>query len=215
MMIHNVAFFGYSQSRETDPEYIAAYESAKLVAQSGRTTVNGGGPGVMYAASKGAHDGGGKVHAIYYAPMYSTSFEGKAAHDIADVTEEQSNYLDRTRRLLEEGDAFVLFNGGTGTVSEFAMTWAVARLYFRKHKPLIFYGDFWKNILDAFWKNMKVREEAYQVFKYANTPEQVMQYIEEYEAMYKRYEGLPPEECVGDECELFLAPHEHKSGKGE
>ncbi len=212
MIIEKVGFFGYSQSEETDEEYIAAYESAKLLAQHGRTIVNGGGPGVMYASSKGAKDAGGQVEAVYYTPKHASAFEGKMEDNlqIVDKASEESNYLDRTKRLMEISDAYVVFNGGTGTVSEFAMTWAVSRLYLNRHKPLIFYGAFWKNILDAFWKNMRVREDAYKVFKYATKPQHVLDYIEEFEEMYKRYENMPAEECEGDECELYLQPHEQK-----
>lgn len=210
--IHTVTFFGYAQSKETDAEFIGAYDTAKAVAQSGRTIVNGGGPGVMYAATKGAKEAGGQVEAVYFTPKHVTNFEGKMEGNVelVDEASEASNYLDRTLKLLQKGDAYVVFNGGTGTVSEFAMAWAVARLYLDHHKPLIFYGDFWKNVLDVFWKNMRVREDAYKVFKYANTPEQVVKYLEEYESMYERYQNLDPQECVGDECELFLAPHEHR-----
>jgi uncharacterized protein (TIGR00725 family) len=203
-IIKKVAFFGYSMSKETDDEFTGAYGSAKLIAESGRTVVNGGGPGVMYAATKGAKDGGGNVEVVYYEPQDATRFEGKAGRAIADKESKEANYIIRTQRLLELGDAYVIFNGGTGTVSEFAMAWAVARLYFGHHKPLIFYGAFWKNILDAFWKNMKVREEEYRVFQYAITPEQVMEHLENYEKMMQNHlvEG---HECKeGEECRLFL-----------
>lgn len=211
-LIHTVSFFGYAQSKETDEEFIAAYDAAKLVAESGRIVVNGGGPGVMYAATKGAKAGGGEVEVVYYEPKHVDHFEGKMIDNVnlVDRASEESNYLDRTTRLLEIGDAYVVFNGSTGTVSEFAMAWALCHLYFDKHKPLIFYGAFWKNILDAFWKNMKVREDAYKVFKFANSPQEVVQYLEEFEAMYDKYARMSPEECEGDECELFLLPHEHK-----
>jgi uncharacterized protein (TIGR00725 family) len=135
MIIKSVSVFGYSMSTETDDEYIGAYESSKLIAQSGRLVINGGGPGVMYASTKGAKDGGGKVRVVYYTPKNATSFEGKAGLDIADEEFHEDNYIDRTQRLIEMGDAFVIFNGGTGTVSEFAMAWSIAKLYFGRHKP--------------------------------------------------------------------------------
>lgn len=215
--IHNVTVFGYSESLPNDEEYIAAYDVSKLLAQNGFTIVNGGGPGVMYAASKGAKDGGGEVEVVYYEPQHVSHFEGKMNENlqIVDRASQESNYLERTRELLERGDAYIVFNGGTGTVSEFAMSWALARLYFEKHKPLIFYGPFWRNILDAFWKNMRVRENEYKVFKYATTPNEVLQYLLEYERMYERYMTMTPEECKGDECELFLLPHEHRKGEHE
>ena len=203
-IINKVTFFGYSMSKETDEEYIGAYESAKLIAKSGRTVVNGGGPGVMYAATKGAKDVGGKVEVVYYEPKGATRFEGKSGRTIADEESKEAHYIVRTKRLLELGNAYVIFNGGTGTVSEFAMAWAVARLYFGHHKPLIFYGAFWKNILDAFWKNMKVREEEYRVFQYAVTPQQVIEHIENYEKLMQNHlvEGHVCKE--GEECSLFL-----------
>lgn len=210
-LIKSVAFFGYSMSNETDEEFIGAYESARLVAQSGREVINGGGPGVMYAATKGAKDAKGKVSVIYYEPKHASRFEGQAGINIADKSDKESNYIERTKRLMELGDAYVIFNGGTGTVSEFAMCWAVARLYFGKSKPIILYGPFWRNILDVFWKNMKVRPEEYRVLRYANTPQQVLHYIEEYEKMYEKYQNIPLEECKDDECELFLMPHEKRS----
>lgn len=202
-IIKSVSVFGYSQSKETDEEYIGAYESSKMIALSGREIVNGGGPGVMYASTKGAKDGGGKVSVVYYEPKFATNFEGKQGIEIADNEQDEDNYIDRTQRLIEMGDAYLIFNGGTGTVSEFAMTWAVSRLYFGHHKPIIFYGSFWKNILDVFWKNMKVREDAYRVFKYAVTPEQVMEHLESFEKLMSRHMH-PDHTCHGDECGLFL-----------
>ncbi len=211
-LINTVTFFGYSQSHEKDEEFVSAFDTAKLLAEHGYTQINGGGPGVMYAGSKGAKAGGGRVEAVYFSPKHVNHFEGKMDENIrlVDKATEESNYVERTRRLLEEGDAYVLFNGGTGTISEFGMAWALSRLYFDRHKPFILYGPFWRSILDAFWKNMRVREEEYKVFRYATTPREVLHYLEQFESMYQRYQSLSPEECVGDECELFLSPGQHR-----
>ena len=81
---------------------------------------------------------------------------------------------------MERGQVYVIFNGGTGTISEFGMAWGLARLYFGHHKPLILYGDFWMDIIAAFKKNMKIRPEEMRVFKYANTPHGVLQAICEF-----------------------------------
>ncbi len=50
----NVAIFGFADAHEDRPEWKAAFATAKLLAESGYTIVNGGGPGVMKAASLGA-----------------------------------------------------------------------------------------------------------------------------------------------------------------
>jgi len=52
------------------------------------------------------------------------------------------NYVERTLKLLELGEIYVIFNGGTGTISEFGMAWGLARLYFGNHKPMVLFGQF-------------------------------------------------------------------------
>lgn len=211
-LIQNVTFFGYSQSDQNDEEFLAAYDTAKLLAENGFGNINGGGPGVMYAASKGAKAGKGHVEVVYFTPKHVSHFEGKMEENVnlVDTASEESNYVERTRRLLEKGDAYVVFNGGTGTISEFAMAWALSRLYFDRRKPFILYGPFWRSILDTFWKHMRVREDEYKVFRYASSPQEVLRYLEQFEAMHERYKSLPLEKCEGDECELFLAPEHHR-----
>lgn len=203
-VINTVAFFGYSLSRVTDTEYSAAYETAKLIAQSGRRVANGGGPGVMYAATKGAKDGGGKVTVVYYEPNNATTFEGKEAINIADEHFEESNYVLRTKRLLDLGDAYIIFNGGTGTMSEFAMAWGVARLYLGHSKPLLLYGSFWKNIIEAFRVNTKVRQDAYDVYRIVTSPEEALSVIEEYDDMLQKHIRFHHQICTGEECRLFV-----------
>jgi len=88
-----------------------------------------------------------------------------------------ANYVERTVRLLEEGDIYIFFNGGTGTVSEFGMAWGLARLYFGHHKPLILFGEFWHEILEAFGRNMLIRPEEIRVYRIVTTPEEVLEEI--------------------------------------
>ena len=56
--------------------------------------------------------------------------EGKSevATNFADKSYEEANYIMRTKKLLELADTYIIFNDGTGTVSEFAIAWRLARL---------------------------------------------------------------------------------------
>ena len=177
-MIKNVTIFGFSESKPKDQEYGAAYQVAKILAQNGYHIINGGGPGVMRAATEGAHAGGGKVTAISFIPKNMTQFEGRDPENKADKKIIKESYLERTLELLSQGDVYVIFNGGTGTISEFAMAWGLARLYFGHHKPLILYGKWWQKIMKAFTKNMKIREVELRVYRIVATPEEVLQEIE-------------------------------------
>src|SRR5258708_4584356 len=204
-IINSVTFFGCSCGEPGDPNFESAQAVAKEVALSGRRVVNGGGPGVMLAATLGAKAGKGKTTVVYYRPELATQFKGEIAANFADEHYEESNYILRTKKLLELGNAYIIFNGGTGTISEFAMAWGVARLYFGHHKPLILYGEFWHPIMDTFKKNMFVREQEYKVFTIVNTPLDAIKQLQEYEKIVdkNRQEHV---NCSGpgSECHLLL-----------
>ena len=50
----------------------------------------------------------------------------------------------------------------------------MARLYFGHHKPFILFGDFWRDMLESFEKNMYIRGEEMKVYRIADTPEKVL-----------------------------------------
>ncbi len=176
-MIKNVTFFGYSQCEAGDPNYDAAYQTARLLAQNGYLTINGGGPGIMKAASEGAKAGGGKCIGVSFNPKDMTHFEGRDPTNPLDQEIIVDNYVLRTLKLLEMGDAYIVFNGGTGTISEFGMAWGLARLYFGHHKPLILFGSFWHEVLEAIAKNMLIRPEEIRVYRIVTTPEEVLEEV--------------------------------------
>jgi len=177
-MVKNVTFFGCSQIKPGDFDYDAAYQAAKLLAQNGYLVINGGGPGVMKASSEGAKAGGGRVIGVSFNPKDMTHFEGRDPSNPVDQGILVDNYVLRTLKLLEMGDAYVVFNGGTGTISEFGMAWGLARLYFGHHKPLILYGSFWHEIMETFGKNMLIRPEEIRVYRIVTTPQQVLEEIQ-------------------------------------
>src|SRR5213082_3605688 len=54
-----VAIFGSARTREDNPQYKAAQETAALLARAGFAVITGGGPGIMEAANRGAFEAGG------------------------------------------------------------------------------------------------------------------------------------------------------------
>src|SRR3990167_9526974 len=188
--IQNVTFLGYSDAKEDENLYNQAYDVAKLCAQSGYTVVNGAGTGVMKAATLGAQSAGGKTIGITFYPKDLPLFEGRDESNTVDELIVEDNYVKRTLKLLAYGQTFIFFNGGTGTISEFAMAWGLARLYYGHHKPLILYGDFWQEIIFAFTKNMYIRSEERQVFKIVDTPEDVIGAISEFESKLSKQKHL-------------------------
>lgn len=179
--IKNIAIFGYANLAEKDELFKEVFDVSKRLAEASYTIVDGGGPGVMLAASLGAKEGGGKVIGVTLYPKDMKNFEGKNPKNLLDKEIKTDTYVERTLTLMKQGQVYVIFKGGTGTISEFGMAWGLARLYFGHHKPLILYGKFWKKIMKAFQENMFLRPEESMVYKIVDDPEEVLQAIYDFE----------------------------------
>lgn len=181
--IKTVACLGFADASPEDPLFKEAYSVGMALAKAGYVVTNGGGPGVMRATSEGAKAGGGHVIGVTFYPKDVANFEGKDKNNPIDEEIKTSNYLERTLKLLEVSQAYVIFKGGTGTISEFGMAWGLARLYFGHHKPLILFGKFWENIMATFLSNMRMRPEEFQVYRVVETPDEVVKSLEIFEYM--------------------------------
>lgn len=180
--IKNIAFFGDANISETDETYIQAFDVAEALGKRGYVIIDGGGPGVMEAATSGAKKGGGKTVSITFDPVGAVGYEGRYIKNVTDTEVVTTNYIDRMFKLLEYGDIFIIFKGGSGTVSEFGTAWVLAKLYYGHHKPIILYGDFWAEILDVFRKNMNIDSTEMSVFEICNSREEVLAAIDRFEA---------------------------------
>jgi uncharacterized protein (TIGR00725 family) len=172
--IKNVAFFGFADANPETPLYKEAFQTAALFAQRGLTIVDGGGPGVMDAATKGAQSVKGETVAVTFYPKDAPGFEGRYVGNVADTEVVTRNYIERMFKLMEHADAYIIFNGGTGTISEFGTAWVMARLYYGHHKPFVLYGDFWEEIISTIEKSMMMRGNERDVFRIARTPEEAL-----------------------------------------
>ncbi len=204
-VIARVTLFGSAEISPQSQEFKAVYETARLLAQSGRTVVNGGGPGVMLAATKGARDGGGHSIAVNFTPRWATAFEGQDQENQADEEIDEPNYILRVKHLLELGQAYVIFKGGTGTLSELGMAWGLARLYYGHHKPLLLFGRFWDRILRVLEEELFIRPEARKVLHLVEEPAAVLQLLEDYEKQWRAKASLHHHPGEDDpEGKLFL-----------
>jgi hypothetical protein len=163
--IKNIAFFGFADFPKTSYNYKLAFSAAQLLAKSGYTIVNGGGPGIMDAATQGAESVGGETLAITFTPKDAPNFEGRYLANRVDKEIKTTNYIERMFKLLEHADCFIIFKGGSGTISEWGAAWVLAKLYYPHHKPFILYGRHWHKILTTLKATMKLRPVELKVFK--------------------------------------------------
>lgn len=192
-LIKNIAFFGDANIPQSDPVYKDAFEVAKILAQEGFTIVNGGGPGVMDASTKGAEVVQGETLSVTFSPTDAPGFEGRYIGNVTDKEIKTTNYIDRMFKLLEHADMFIIFKGGSGTMSELGTAWVLAKIYFRHHKPFILFGRFWIEIIDAIKKNMNIDSQEMATFEIVTKREDVLPIIRKFEK--KLQENDHSEDC--------------------
>lgn len=179
--IKNIAFFGDADISEADEIYKSAFDVAEALAKEGYVIVDGGGPGVMEAATSGAKKGGGKTISVTFDPVSAPGFEGKYIGNVTDKEVVTTNYIERMFKLMEYGDSFIIFRGGSGTMSEFGTAWVLAKLYYGHHRPFILFGENWIPIIDAIKENMNIDAKEYSVFEICRNTEEVLRTIQKFE----------------------------------
>src|SRR3972149_10501645 len=164
--IKRICFLGGASWKPKDPVFMDAYNTAKLLGQNGYEILNGGGPGVMLASTLGAHDGSTRVLAVTYQPTYEhVNYEGVDKNNKFDEEVITNDYFDRTKVMLQNSDVHIVFKGGTGTISEFGMSWANSRIHEGHSKPIILFGDFWEHIITEFDTHMEMRPGERELLK--------------------------------------------------
>lgn len=188
-LFKRVAIFGSADISDQDEVYRSAYTAAKLLAEQGREVVNGGGPGIMQAATDGARAAQGKVFTISFQPLDAPYFEGKAKTNIGDQDIIAGNYVERLNLLMEHSDAFIIFRGGTGTLSEWMTVWLMAHIYYGNHKPFILFGTFWHEVVDVIQKHFYIDKQELRVFRIAETHADLLRALGELEAEMESIRG--------------------------
>jgi len=175
--IERVAIFGDGEARESDKHFKDAARVSKLLAENGYIIINGGGPGVMKAATLGAKEGGGQVEVVIVNPSEKIeNYEGVDEENLktADKIIKADTYDSRLSKLVEIADAFVFFKGGTGTISEMGLAWSKAKFDHGHHEPLIFFGKFWKKIINSLVKGLELEKIEKEVVTVVNKAEKVV-----------------------------------------
>jgi uncharacterized protein (TIGR00730 family) len=108
-----VTIFGSARTHPDDPQYIAAQEVARILAQAGYAIITGAGPGIMEAANKGAKEGGGNSVGC----NIELPFE-QGANPYVDTLVNFRYFFVRKTMFIKYSNAFIIFPGGFGTLDE-------------------------------------------------------------------------------------------------
>jgi uncharacterized protein (TIGR00725 family) len=110
-------FMGSARLQSDDPLYIHCKETAKALGQHDFAVMNGGGTGIMQAASEGIKEGGGESIALKTALIPCEQVHDSKLHDHQKAFK---MFFNRRFGLLTAANCVVIYPGGFGTLNEFS-----------------------------------------------------------------------------------------------
>jgi uncharacterized protein (TIGR00730 family) len=145
--------------------------------------ITGGGPGIMEAANRGAHDVGGRSIGLNIILPHEQ-------HPNPYITPElcfQFHYFAlRKMHFLMRAKALVAFPGGYGTLDELFETLTLVQTGKARRVPILLYGtEFWKKLVnfDYLLETGCISPDDLKLFQYVDTPADAWQKISEFYAL--------------------------------
>lgn len=143
-----VTIFGSARTPEGTTYYELARRMGSEIAKLGFTVITGGGPGIMEAGNRGAHEAGGRSIGV----NIELPFE---QHENPYVDRSVNMYYFFTRKmiLVKYSYAFVVMPGGAGTLDEMFETMTLIQTHKIHNFPIILMGkDYWQPLMDFVYK---------------------------------------------------------------
>jgi uncharacterized protein (TIGR00730 family) len=169
-----VTFFGSARVLPGSEAYEMAYALAKAIAGAGYTIITGGGPGVMEAANKGAHEVGAQsVGLNINLPM-----EQRPNPYVKTLLSFRYFFV-RKVMFVKYSKAFIIMPGGFGTLDELFESVTLIQTHKIQPFPVILVGrSFWAPLLSWIDDNLVARglisEGDRQIMPVVDTPEEVL-----------------------------------------
>ena len=167
--------------------YDEAMEFSRIVTEYSQTNLDGelvvatgGGPGIMEAANRGAHEAGGKSIGLSIVLPFETAPNPYITPELCF----QFHYFAiRKMHFLMRAKALVVFPGGYGTFDELFETLTLIQT--KKAKPvpiLLFNKKFWQRVVnfEALVEEGTIDEKDLDLFHYVETADQAWKNIQKF-----------------------------------
>jgi len=174
-----VTVFGSARTKPEDKYYKMAVDIGRLLAEKGYGIISGGGPGIMEAANKGAHEAGGKSVGL----NIELPFEQSSNKYIdRDKLLEFNYFFVRKVMFMKYSQGYIVMPGGFGTMDELfeaitlIQTGKVARF------PIVLVGtEYWKSLFDwvenTMLGNGNISKGDLKLYRFVDTAEEAAQHI--------------------------------------
>jgi hypothetical protein len=183
-----VAVFGSARVGENDLAYAMAQRIGRELAEAGFAVITGGGPGVMEAANRGAHEAGGLSIGCNIELPHEQHI-----NPYVDVSIEFHYFFARKTMFVKYSDAFVILPGGFGTLDELFESLTLIQTGKIKHFPVVLIGHaYWDGLL-AWMRDVQlpagaIAQSDLDLLRVTDDPEEAVAMI----TRYAQANGLEP-----------------------
>ncbi|MCZ6755548.1 MAG: TIGR00730 family Rossman fold protein [Gemmatimonadetes bacterium] len=172
-----VSVFGSARTKPDDPEYLAAREVGRLLAEQSVPVITGGGPGIMEAANRGAYEAGG----LSIGCNIELPFE-QGSNDYLSRSINFRFFFVRKTMFVKYAAAFIVFPGGFGTMDELFESLTLIQTGKIKDFPVVLFGsDYWSGLeswlRDTVAKEGNIDEEDLMRFHVTDDPEEAVEHV--------------------------------------
>ena len=186
-----VTVFGSARVEEGTEAYELARTIGSELANAGFAVITGGGPGVMEAANRGAHEAGGMSIGCNIELPHEQHL-----NPYVDVSVEFHYFFARKTMFVKYSDAFVIMPGGFGTLDELFEALTLIQTGKIRHFPVVLMGHaYWDGLFDWMRETQlpagAISQDDLDLLLVTDDPKEVVTII----AAFARDNGIP----VGDQ----------------
>lgn len=171
---YGVTIYGSARVAEDAPLYAETVRIGKLLAEAGYHVITGGGPGLMAAGNRGAHDAGKE----------STGLRIRLPHEqhtnpyMTNICY-FNNFMTRKYMFMMHSRAYIVMSGGLGTLDELSEIFVLVQTGKVPPAPIILYSTaYWQPFIDWLRQTLAVggfiKAEDVDLLHLADSPEEAV-----------------------------------------
>lgn len=172
-----VTVFGSARTKPEDASYQMAEELGRKLAECAYAVITGGGPGIMEAANKGAHEGDGLSVGLGIELPHE-----QGLNQYVDLGLNFRYFFARKTMFLKYSQAFVCLPGGMGTMDEFFEVLCMVQTGKVTNYPIVLMGtEYWSGLLEWMKNTLAaggyINEDDQELFLPTDDPDEAVAHI--------------------------------------
>ncbi|WP_284864479.1 TIGR00730 family Rossman fold protein [Corynebacterium rhinophilum] len=172
-----VTVFGSARTKPEDASYQMAEELGRKLAECAYAVITGGGPGIMEAANKGAHESDGLSVGLGIELPHE-----QGLNKYVDLGLNFRYFFARKTMFLKYSQAFVCLPGGMGTMDEFFEVLCMVQTGKVTNYPIVLMGtEYWSGLLEWIKNTLAeggyINEDDQELFLLTDDPDEAVAHI--------------------------------------